>query len=497
MQLHALLNAIAPVKVAGHTERDVTHIAFDSRQVTPGSLFVAIKGLHNDGHAYLDKALSNGACAVVVQEWPAQMPDDQAAFIQVQDSAAALGRLAAAFHGHPSHQLKLVGVTGTNGKTTTATLLHGLCTALGYKCGLISTIENKIGNETLPSQYTTPDAVALNQLLAQMVEQGCSYAFMEVSSHALEQKRVEGLRFAGAVFTNLTHDHLDYHLTFDNYLRAKKKLFDGLDRQAFALVNADDRRGMVMVQNTAARVYRYALRQAADFKAKILENSLQGLHLLLDGFDVHARLAGTFNAYNLLAAYATAVLLGHDKTEVATALSNLRAAEGRLDWLFDPQRQITAVVDYAHTPDALEKVLDTLGKLRAGQGRIITVTGCGGDRDKAKRPLMAKTACLGSQQVILTSDNPRSEKPEDILADMQQGVPIDQRAKVLVITDRRQAIRTACALAQPQDIVLVAGKGHEKYQEIQGVKYPFDDKAELRGALGLEERTETLQNLTN
>ncbi len=491
MQLRTLLNAIAPVQIAGHIEQDVTQIAFDSRRVTPGSLFVAIKGLHNDGHAYLDNALSNGACAVVVQEWPARDPDGQATFIQVQDSAAALGRLADAFYGHPSRQLKLVGVTGTNGKTTTVTLLHGLCTALGYKCGLLSTIENKIGAEVLPSQYTTPDAVAVNQLLAQMAEQGCSYAFMEVSSHALEQKRVEGLCFTGAVFTNLTHDHLDYHLTFDNYLRAKKKLFDGLDRQAFALVNADDRRGMVMVQNTAAKVYRYALRQAADFKAKILENSLQGLHLLLDGVDVHARLAGTFNAYNLLAAYATAVLLGHDKTQVATVLSNLRAAEGRLDWLFDPQRQITAVVDYAHTPDALEKVLDTLGKLRNGQSRIITVTGCGGDRDKAKRPLMAKTACLGSQQVILTSDNPRSEKPEDILADMQQGVPMDQRAKVLVISDRRQAIRTACALAQPQDIILVAGKGHEKYQEIQGVKYPFDDKAELRSALGIEERPET------
>ncbi len=482
MQLQNLLAATTPVRIAGILDREIDRIVFDSRQTTRGGLFVAVKGLHNDGHAYIEKAVLNGAHAVIVQDWP-QALHPEVAYIQVPDSAVALGRLAAAFYGFPSRKLRLAGVTGTNGKTTTATLLHGLTTQLGYKCGLISTIENKIGEEILPSLYTTPDAVAINSLLAEMVERGCSFAFMEVSSHAIDQKRVEGLEFAGAVFTNITHDHLDYHKTFDNYIRAKKALFDGLGKDAFALVNVDDRRGLVMVQNCKAKVYRYGLRHMADFKAKILENTLEGLHLEIDGFDFHARLVGEFNAYNLLAVYAVAVLLGHDKTEVLTALSRLKTAEGRFDMVAGAQRSITAVVDYAHTPDALEKVLLTLVKLRGASGGIITVTGCGGDRDKAKRPLMAKAACDWSRQVILTSDNPRSEKPEDILADMLKGVPPTAAQKVLTITDRRQAIRTACALAQPGDIILVAGKGHEKYQEIQGVKHPFDDKEVLREAL--------------
>jgi UDP-N-acetylmuramoyl-L-alanyl-D-glutamate--2,6-diaminopimelate ligase len=483
MYLQELLRAIQPVKTTGDLDREITRIDFDSRKAVSGSVFVAIKGVHNDGHAYLDKAVLNGAEVVVVEDWPKQLPESVAC-IQVSDSAQALGLLAAAFYGYPSRQLRLVGVTGTNGKTTTATLLFGLHQALGYKCGLISTIENKIGEEVLPSHYTTPDAVALNSLLAEMATSGCDFAFMEVSSHAIDQKRIAGLEFAGAVFTNITHDHLDYHKTFDNYIRAKKALFDGLGKGAFALVNTDDRRGMVMVQNTRATVHRYALRSLAEFKAKILENSLEGLHLELDGFDFYARLVGEFNAYNLLAVYAVAVLLGHDKAEVLTELSRLKTAEGRFDTLSDSARRITAIVDYAHTPDALEKVLQTLTKLRGATGRIITVTGCGGDRDKAKRPLMAKAACELSDSVILTSDNPRSEAPEDILADMQKGVPITAAAKVLTIADRRQAIRTACHLAQPGDLVLVAGKGHEKYQEIQGEKYPFDDKEELRAALG-------------
>lgn len=492
MKLPELLHAIEPLRTSGNVDLEVGSIVFDSRKAAPGSLFVAVKGLHNDGHAYIDKVVQNGTQVVVVQDWP-EAAQQGITYIQVADSAAALGRLAAQFYGHPSRKLRLVGITGTNGKTTTATLLHGLGLQLGYKCGLISTIENKIGDTVLPSQYTTPDAVAINALLAEMVAQGCAFAFMEVSSHALEQKRVEGLQFAGGVFTNITHDHLDYHKTFDNYIRAKKLLFDGLGKDAFALVNVDDRRGMVMVQNTKAKVWRYALRSMADFKAKILENTLEGLHLELDGFDFYGRLVGEFNAYNLLAVYAVAVLLGHDKSEVLTALSRMQAAEGRFDLVSSRERGITAVVDYAHTPDALEKVLETLTKLR-GAGRIITVTGCGGDRDKAKRPVMAKTACDWSAQVILTSDNPRSEKPEDILADMQQGVPPATASKVLTITDRRQAIRTACTIAQPGDIILVAGKGHEKYQEIQGVKYPFDDKEELRIALEIRNPKSEIRN---
>jgi UDP-N-acetylmuramoyl-L-alanyl-D-glutamate--2,6-diaminopimelate ligase len=479
MHLNDLLAALPASTIAGETNIHITLVAFDSRKVTKDCLFVAVKGVHTDGHQFITQAIARGAAAVVAESFDAEHTG--ATLITVKDSAAALGVLAARFYGNPSDQLTLVGVTGTNGKTTTATLLYGLFTNLGYKCGLLSTIENKIDQVVYPSHYTTPDPVAINQLLAEMVNAGCTYAFMEVSSHAIEQQRIAGLQFAGAVFTNITHDHLDYHLTFDNYIRAKKKLFDSLDEQAFALVNLDDKRGMVMLQNTTARKYTYGLKAMADFKAKILENTLEGLQLALDGLEFHALLSGEFNAYNLLAVYATGILLGQDKTAVMTALSELSPAEGRFEVITDNIRNVTAIVDYAHTPDALEKVLHNIQRLHSGfGGRIITVTGCGGDRDKTKRPEMARICAEMSDQAIFTADNPRSESVSAILEDMQAGVPKPAEGKVLMVADRRQAIRTACALANAGDIILVAGKGHEKYQEINGVRYPFDDKEELR-----------------
>ncbi len=399
--------------------------------------------------------------------------------MKVKDSAEILGALAANFYDQPSKKLKLVGVTGTNGKTTTTTLMYDLFAALGYKVGLLSTIQNVIAGAVIPSTHTTPDAIALNAMLAEMVERGCDFAFMEVSSHAIHQRRVAGLHFAGAVFTNISHDHLDYHQTFQAYIEAKKQLFDDLPKASFALVNVDDKRGEVMLQNTDAKKYRYGLKRLVDFKAKIIENSLVGLHLNLDEMAFHGRLIGEFNAYNLLTAYAVARLLGQDKTEVLTVLSGLKAAEGRFDYLYHKQSKITSIVDYAHTPDALEKVLTTINDLKQ-DGRIVTVVGCGGNRDKAKRPAMAKIACKWSDLVILTSDNPRSELPEQIIKEMEAGVPTEATKKVLCITDRRQAIKTACRLAQANDVILVAGKGHEKYQEIKGVKHPFDDKQILK-----------------
>jgi UDP-N-acetylmuramoyl-L-alanyl-D-glutamate--2,6-diaminopimelate ligase len=479
MKLNTLLSHIPSLKTYGELDKNISQLAFDSRKVTNDCLFIAVKGVHTDGHKYIQQAIDQGAVAIVGEVF--DEPVSGVTYIQVSDSAAALGWLSSAFYGHPSKQLILVGVTGTNGKTTTATLLHGLFSKLGYKCGLLSTIENKIGTAVLPSYYTTPDPVALNQLLADMVAEGCTYAFMEASSHAIEQQRIAGLQFAGAVFTNITHDHLDYHLSFDNYIRAKKKLFDTLEQQAFALVNQDDKRGLVMLQNTNARKFTYGLKGMADFKAKILENTLEGLQLELDGSDFHARLSGEFNAYNLLAVYATAILMEQDKTEVLIALSELSPAEGRFEVVADKIRNVTAIVDYAHTPDALEKVLHNIQRLRSGLGgRIITVTGCGGDRDRKKRPDMARICADMSDKVIFTADNPRTETVESILDDMLAGVPQSAEGKVLSIADRRQAIKTACMLAEAGDIILVAGKGHEKYQEINGVKYPFDDKEELR-----------------
>lgn len=464
----------------------IQRIIFDSRKVEAGDCFVAVKGRQSDGHAFIGSALEKGASAVVCEQLPPELPSEGATFVRLADSAEALGQMAANFYGHPSQKLKLVGVTGTNGKTTTVTLLYQLFMALGYKTGLLSTVENRIGQRVYPAAYTTPDAVALNELLAEMVDAGCAYAFMEVSSHAVDQGRIAGLHFSGGVFTNLTHDHLDYHGSFKAYLQAKKRFFDDLPKSSFALVNIDDKNGNVMIQNTAASKYRYSLRVLTDFKAKIIENSLSGLHLELDRQEFFGRLIGEFNAYNLLAVYATARLLEADSLEVLTQLSRLRSAEGRFDYIVDSKKSIIGIVDYAHTPDALLKVLTTIRQLRKGEEQIITVVGCGGDRDKDKRPVMARIACDNSTQFILTSDNPRTEVPDTIIDDMEEGLSEDCRTKSLRITDRRQAIRTACRLARQGDIILVAGKGHEKYQEINGQRHPFDDKEELAKGLGLD-----------
>ncbi len=482
MLLRDLIPDNLPLEIKGDLDREIRDLVFDSRKAGEGSVFVAVRGTQSDGHGYIDQAIRSGAVAVVAEILP-QTVIPGITYLRVANSAKALGLLAHTFFGKPSAALKLVGVTGTNGKTTTVTLLYRLFSGLGYKCGLISTVENRIGEEILPSAYTTPDAISVNRLLADMAGAGCSYAFMEVSSHAVDQHRVAGLQFAGGVFTNITHDHLDYHGTFDRYIQAKKGFFDMLPKGAFALVNVDDKRGMVMVQNTAAKVFRFGLLQMADFKGKMLDNSLQGLHMDINGRQVHARLIGAFNAYNLLAAYGVALCLGQEPNEALTQLSRVESAEGRFDYQVDPQKNITAVVDYAHTPDALDKVLRTMQGLKKGNTRIITVFGCGGDRDRTKRPEMARIACTLSDQVVITSDNPRSEDPEGIIREIELGIPEGQAGKVLSITDRKEAIRTACRLAAKGDLILVAGKGHEKYQEIKGVKYPFDDKEVLKAAL--------------
>ena len=463
-------------KTHGNTGIAVKNLQFDSRRVQPGDCFVAIRGVAADGHQFIDKAIANGAVAIIGETEIA----GEISVVQVENSAVALGYLAAAFYDHPSKQLQVVGVTGTNGKTTVTTLLHQLYAALGYKPGLLGTVENRIGSATMTSTHTTPDALSLQQLLRQMADAGCAQVFMETSSHAIHQHRIAGVEFAGAVFTNLTHDHLDYHKTFAEYRDAKKLLFDQLPATAFALINADDKNGRFMVQNTRAKVYTYGLKTLADFKAKMLENGLNGLHLQLDGEGFHARLIGAFNASNLTAAYAVARLLGAEKMETLTALSNLRGAEGRFESIAHPSKpECVGIVDYAHTPDALEKVLETIAKLKKKHSRVITVVGCGGDRDKTKRPVMARVAAQWSDQLILTSDNPRTEDPSAILLDMEAGLTPEDHVKTLTIENREQAIKTACRMVNPGDIVLVAGKGHEKYQDIKGVKYPFDDKAIL------------------
>lgn len=466
----------------GSADITLSGIRFDSRQVKPGDLFVALRGVQADGHLYLDQAVANGAAALVVEYLP-QGFSTELPLVQTANNNEALGWIAAAFYNHPSRHLKLVAVTGTNGKTTTVTLLYQLVTALGYKAGLLSTVENRIGFQVLPASLTTPDAVYIQEKMAGMVASGCHFAFMEASSHAIHQRRIAGLQFAGAVFTNITHDHLDYHGAFQNYIAAKKMLFDDLPKEAFALVNIDDKRGPVMVQNTAARVQTYSLKKMADFRARILDFNIQGLHLQMDGVEMHARLTGAFNAYNLLAVYSVARLLGFSREEILPALSQLQAAPGRFETVEGSSKGITGIVDYAHTPDALEKVLAAIGEIRTKNSRILTVVGCGGDRDRAKRPVMAQTAVRKSDRVILTSDNPRSEDPEAILNEMEAGLETADRPRVLRISDRREAIRTACALAQKGDVVLVAGKGHEKYQEIKGVRYPFDDIAILQECL--------------
>jgi UDP-N-acetylmuramoyl-L-alanyl-D-glutamate--2,6-diaminopimelate ligase len=461
--------------VQGNTNIEVNDLQIDSRKVKNGSVFIAVRGVSADGHQFIEKAVQQGAIAVVAETLPANA-DEKITWVQVENSAAAAGFMAHNFYGQSSEKIRLVGVTGTNGKTTIATLLFKLFSALGYKCGLLSTVENHIGNKVLEATHTTPDAISLNELLKQMVDAGCSHVFMETSSHAVHQHRIAGLKYAGGIFSNITHDHLDYHKTFDEYIRVKKSFFDNLPSDAFAISNADDKRGQVMLQNTNAQKYLYSLRTMAGFKGKILENNLSGLVMTVDDQEVHFRLIGEFNAYNLLAVYAAAVCLGEDKQEVLQALSGLTGAEGRFDYIISPKEKIIGIVDYAHTPDALLNVLATIKKLRRGHEQVITVVGCGGDRDKTKRPVMGEVACEHSDRVIFTSDNPRSEDPLEILKDIETGLNTAAKRKFISIADRKEAIKTAVSLARPEDIILIAGKGHEKYQEIKGVKYPFDDK---------------------
>ncbi len=478
LPLFSLLTDVTVLAQHGPTDVPIAGLTLDSREAAPGVAFCALRGTATDGHKYIETAVGQGLAAVVCEELPATL-NPATAYVLVPDSAEALGHMAAAFHGHPSRQLQLIGITGTNGKTTCATLLYKLLRELGYHAGLLSTVQNQIDEEVIPATHTTPDAIRLNALLARMVGAGCTHVCMEVSSHAVAQHRVTGLRFAGGVFTNLTHDHLDYHGTFDNYLKAKKGFFDALPKTAFALTNADDKRGPVMLQNTAARRETYSLRGAATFRAKLVANEVHGLHLEIDGREILFRLIGVFNAYNLLAVYGAAVLLGEDSTEVLTILSGLTTAPGRFEPIVSAKQRVTGIIDYAHTPDALENVLQTLHEIRRPSQQIITVVGCGGNRDAAKRPIMANLAARLSDKVILTSDNPRFEEPADILAQMRAGVTAPDSAKVQTVPDRREAIKMAVELAGPDDIVLVAGKGHENYQEIRGVKAPFDDKAVL------------------
>lgn len=477
MKLKELLHAIPVLQVVGSLDVEVEAITFDSRQVKQGTLFVAVRGVHTDGHLYVVDVIQKDAAVVVVEDIPESI-EESVTYIQVGDSAYALGILASNFYGNPSQSLKLVGVTGTNGKTTVATLLFNLFQQLGYHVGLLSTVENRIGTTIVPATHTTPDPVALNKLLRQMVDDGCDYCFMEVSSHAVVQQRIVGLRFAGGIFTNITHDHLDFHGTFDNYIKAKKKFFDDLDGFAFALTNVDDKNGSVMLQNTIAHRKSYGLHNMADFKAKVLESHFDGMLLHIDTHELWVKLVGGFNAYNLLAAYATAILLEQETSKVLVALSEISGAEGRFETVRS-KTGIVGIVDYAHTPDAVENVLETIKDLRASGQQIITVLGCGGDRDKTKRPEMAKVALKYSDKLIITSDNPRTEDPKQIIKDMEAGITIDKKKNTFSIADRREAIRAACHLANPGDIVLVAGKGHEKYQEINGVRHHFDDREEL------------------
>jgi UDP-N-acetylmuramoyl-L-alanyl-D-glutamate--2,6-diaminopimelate ligase len=456
----------------------VSAIAFDSRKVKKDSLFIATRGTAVDGHTFIDQAITSGAIAIVCEEFPAIM-NEGVTYVKVRNSSFALGVVASNFYDNPSQKLKLVGVTGTNGKTTTVTLLFNLFRMLGFGVGLISTVKNKINKEVIPATHTTPDAIALNELLHTMVEKGCQYAFMEVSSHAVAQHRIAGIHFAGGVFTNITHDHLDYHKTFDEYIRAKKGFFDQLPEDAFALTNKDDANGLIMLQNTKANRITYAIKTIADHKCKVMENHLHGLLLNIDGQELWVRLIGSFNAYNVLAVYTTAILLKQDKTNVLTALSTLNPVEGRFQHI-KSESGVIGIVDYAHTPDALKNVLETIKNIRTGNEQVITVVGCGGDRDAAKRPIMANIACQLSNKVILTSDNPRSEDPQEILNQMQKGVDAVDYKKVLRIVDRKEAIKTACSFAKPGDIILIAGKGHENYQEIKGIKYPFDDYEVLK-----------------
>ena len=464
--------------VHGSTDVKISSLQTDSRHVVSGSCFIAVKGSITDGHSFIDAAIDKGATVIVAEHLPTNIKEG-ITYIETDNSAAAAGIMAHNFFGTPSANMDVIGVTGTNGKTTVATLLYKLFSKLGFTCGLISTIENKIGDTIIAATHTTPDAINLHALLKKMNDAGCKYVFMECSSHAIDQQRIAGVIFRGSIFTNITHDHLDYHKTFDEYIRVKKMWFDNLPANAFAISNADDKRGTVMLQNTAAKKYYYSLRTAADFKGKILDNSLSGLHMMVNDTEVHFKMIGEFNAYNLLAVYGAAISLSINKQDILLALSSLDGAEGRFDYRVSDKENVIGIIDYAHTPDALLNVLATIKKLRKGHEKIITVVGCGGNRDKAKRPLMAQVSCEHSDKVILTADNPRDEKPEDILKDMEAGINAVARRKYITITDRREAIKTAVSLSAKEDIILIAGKGHEKYQEMNGVKYEFDDKKVL------------------
>lgn len=477
MLLKELLHAIPVIDYRGSLDTEVSSLCLDSRKAVKGSAFVAVRGHQTDGHLFVNKAIELGASVVLVEELPEEVKED-VVYVVVGDSAYALGVMASTFYGNPSSKLKLVGVTGTNGKTTVATLLFNLFSRLGFHVGLLSTVQNQIGERIVEATHTTPDPISLNSLLKEMVEDGCDYCFMEVSSHAIVQQRIAGLKFAGGIFTNITHDHLDFHGTFANYIKAKKKFFDDLDRYAFALTNIDDKNGQVMLQNTFAHKKTYGLHQMADFKAKILESHFDGMLLQVDGKEVWVKLVGDFNAYNLLAVFGASILLEQETVKVLMALSEITGAEGRFETL-KSTTGVVAIVDYAHTPDAVENVLETIGGLRKPGQQILTVLGCGGDRDKTKRPEMAEVASRLSDKVVLTSDNPRTEDPATIIKEMEVGIPGDKRKNVFSITDRREAIRAAFHLAQPGDVILVAGKGHEKYQDINGVKNHFDDKEEL------------------
>ena len=478
MKLNELLKNVRPIAVIGDGDVEISGVKIDSRQVAPGYLFVAIKGTQTDGHQYIGKAVELGARAVLCETLPAETAQG-VTYVQVASTETAVGPVATLFHGDPTSKLKLVGVTGTNGKTTIVTLLYNMFRRMGHKCGLLSTVCNYIDGEAVPASHTTPDPIELNELLERMVQAGCEYVFMECSSHAIAQQRIGGLRFAGGLFTNLTRDHLDYHKTFENYRDAKKQFFDMLSKDAFAITNLDDKNGLFMVQNTKAQVKTYSIRQMADFRARIIECHFEGMYLEMDGREVGVQFIGKFNVSNLLCVYGAAVMLGKRPEDILVVMSTLKSVNGRLDPIRSPEG-FTAIVDYAHTPDALENVLNAIHEVLDGKGKVITVCGAGGNRDKGKRPLMAQEAVRQSDRVIITSDNPRFEEPQDIINDMLAGLDSKQMKKVLSIVDRREAIRTACMMAEKGDVILVAGKGHEDYQDVKGVKHHFDDHEVIR-----------------
>lgn len=478
MKLEEILNGIHVAEIKGNITKEISGLEIDSRKIESGHMFVAVRGTQTDGHAYIDKAIEKGSSVIVCETYPDNI-DSDITYIKVNDTEEVVGKLATAFYGHPTSKLKLIGVTGTNGKTTIATLLYNMFRLFGYKVGLISTVCNYIDDEAIPTEHTTPDPITLNKLLGRMADEGCKYVFMEVSSHSVVQKRIGGLQYSGGIFTNLTRDHLDYHKSFDNYLKAKKTFFDNLPKSAFALTNIDDKNGLIMTQNTKAKVYTYSLRSISDFKGKVLEDGFEGMLMDINQIEVNVQFVGRFNASNLLAVYGSACILGKKPEEVLIKLSMLRPVSGRFETLRS-NRGYSAIVDYAHTPDALANVLKTINDVLDGRGQTISVIGAGGNRDKGKRPIMAQEAVKQSNKVIITSDNPRFEEPQDIINDMMAGLTQEDKRKVVCITDRKEAIRTACMLAQPNDVVLVAGKGHENYQDIKGVKHHFDDKEVIR-----------------